>query len=149
MRPQAALRVIAIVVGLAGVPGAALAEDAPAQAPEEAEMARQLVVTARSLSDALPQKVDDTLTLSSVSADGLTLTYHYNFTDPAVKASDRVAELDKRNLAQSCHHPGMRQMMSVFDVAFVYSYAPASGEAPVDARIDEKACRDYDQSRWK
>lgn len=149
MRPQAAWRVFAIVISLAGLSGA-WAEDVPAQAPEGAgEMARQLVVTAKSLNQVLPQKVDETLTFSSVSADGLTLTYHYAFTDPAVKASDRVAELNKRNLAQSCHHPGMRQMMSVLDVAFVYSYAPATGEAPVEARIDEKACRDYDRSRWK
>ena len=141
------LSALALAAGLAPP---ALAEDAAAKPPEGSDViAQQLVVAAQSLGQMCPQKIDDTLTLANVTSQGLTLTYHYKFTDPAVKASDRVAELNKRNLAQSCHHPGMRQMMSVFNVAFVYSYAPSTGEAPIDARIDEKACRDYDQSRWK
>ncbi len=143
MRAQRALIVSGTLIGLAG---AAFGGEAP---EGSGVMTQQLAVTAQSLGQALPQKVDDTLTLSSVSAEGLTLTYHYKFTDPAVKASERVAELNNRNLAQSCHHPGMRQMMKVFEVAFVYSYAPYSGEAPIDAKIDEKACLAYDQSRWK
>ena len=143
MRAQRALIVSGTLIGLAG---AAFGGEAPEGA---GVMTQQLAVTAQSLGQALPQKVDDTLTLSSVSAEGLTLTYHYKFTDPAVKASERAAELNNRNLAQSCHHPGMRQMMKVFEVAFVYSYAPYSGEAPIDAKIDEKACLAYDQSRWK
>ena len=146
MRAQAAFIVLGTVIGLAGLSRVAFGGEAPEGA---GVMTEQLAVTAQSLGQALPPKVDDALTLSSVSADGLILTYHYKFTDPAVKAGERVAELNNRNLAQSCHHPGMRQMMKVFDVAFVYSYAPYSGDAPIDEKIDEKACIAYDQSRWK
>jgi hypothetical protein len=111
------------------------------QAEGSDPVARDLAQLADELTNRAPEKLDSVTTLVGVSAEGRTLTYHFEISQRD-GTDDQVRSFARENaVAQACDNPDLYEGMKEHGLVYRYSYKMPDTDLPVVVAATYDECR--------
>ncbi len=96
--------------------------------------------TAAELNRSTPKSIDEITTLSRVSVDGRTLTYHYNISRRDTTEQQLRSFVSQKVVRDACKNSLMRKDIDELDVTYRYSYTLLNIELPVVVEVNSEIC---------
>lgn len=103
-------------------------------------VARDLLQVAEEISRQAPKKIDPITKLVGVSAEGRTLTYHYELSRRDGTDEQLRLFVHKNAVTATCNNADMRANMKDYGITYRYSYVMPNADAPIDVDATYQEC---------